>query len=171
MWRCHSRVSSSLSQHPDPCLEMGRKKTTPPCPQPQGEMSEISQALSSQSTLALWAQSQAGAPCCCLLFPLPRCEWALAQACPRRGRQGIVLPKFRPTQHFPLLFRFVSLVSLYFFFSILFDFLWRRDGWTCYEFSEVKQLTIDDSRTSVCAGIPEWPINRVFLKINFWSRP
>lgn len=125
------------------------EETTTPCPQPHQEVSEISQALSSQSTTG----SLGTKPGCCsplLLGVSPAQMWVSpSPGCPRRGRQGSMLPKFRPTQHFPLLFRFVSLVSLYFLFSILFVILWRRYGWICYEFSEAKQLTIDDSHASV----------------------
>lgn len=134
------------------------KETTTPCPEPPQEMREMSQVLSSQSTTGPLGTK----PGCCsplLLGVSPAQMWVSpSPRCPQRGRQGSRLPKFRPTQHCPLLFRFVSLVSL-FFFSILFVILWRRYGWICYEISEVKQLTIDDSQASVCAGIPERLIN------------
>lgn len=80
-----------------------------------------------RAPLALWAQSQAAVPHCCLVSPLPRCEWALAQGCPRRGRQGSVLPKFRPTQHFPLLFR--CLLGLIIIFLINFVCLPLKEIW------------------------------------------
>lgn len=112
-----------------------------------------------RARLALWAQSQAAVPHRCLAAPLPRCERAGARGQQGRGKKGGVLLKFRPTQHFPLLVRFVSSISLEFFFSFL--FMSSFEGVALDTVALVintqrqKQSTSDYSNACVCVGIPE----------------
>lgn len=64
--------------------------------------------------------------------------------------------KFWPTQYLPLLVRFVSLISLEFFFSFLLMFSFEGDTVALViNAQEAKQLTSDYPNASLCVGIPE----------------
>lgn len=147
------------------------KETTTPCPEPPQEMREMSQVLSSQSTTGPLGTK----PGCCsplLLGVSPAQMWVSpSPRCPQRGRQGSRLPKFRPTQHCPLLFRFVSLVSLFFFFHFV-----------CHPLKEIWLNLLWNLRSkavnhwwfpSICVCWYSRKTYKPFLKkkIRIWGRP
>jgi len=98
----------------------GVKRNAAPCPQPREETGETPQLFSSQSTTG----SVGTKPGCCAP---PLLGGSPAQMSASQGpRAGGVLPQFRPMRHFPLLVRFVSLMSLEFFFSFLLHLLLKE---------------------------------------------
>lgn len=124
-------------------------------PQPQEEMSEISQGFSFPSGTG----SPGTKPSCCVQ---PLLGGSLAHMWARWGLRVLGETKARWSAAenqahtaFSVIGQ-VYLPDLIRIFLFVYIFIWRRYGCTCYQYSKVKLLSSDYSDASMCVGIPEW---------------